>query len=132
MIVVRGYALNKWLILIANKVITILNTGFIFAGFFFRPWHVDWKRMRRNTTIVRSSGTYLFSQVINHLEFQICIQHFILVQSVINIVQFNQLSVQNFHRMATPSWIASLVSHMLVIRTRLLSVLPHNKWPGTD
>jgi len=27
-----------------------------------RPWHVDWKRMRRNTTIVRSSGTYLFSQ----------------------------------------------------------------------
>ena len=34
MIVVRGYALNKWLILIANKVITILNTGFIFAGFF--------------------------------------------------------------------------------------------------
>ena len=34
MIVVRGYALNKWLILIANKLTAILNSGFIFAGFF--------------------------------------------------------------------------------------------------
>lgn len=27
-----------------------------------RPWHVDWKKMRRNTKIVHSSGTHLYSQ----------------------------------------------------------------------